>query len=194
MTRYPLGSLYKSLFAVFGGTPLRTLPLAAPIKARVNCRLVACGFVWRYRAPIPATSGADIDVPVKTAVAVSLVYHADGILTPGATRSTQGPPFENAAHASDRSDAATVNASGTPAGEISHAFFALLPAATTNRTPSAIAPFTAASAALLRDPPRLMFAMPVPPACDRRRPNQYLRSRCPRFRSPYRSETRTALS
>ena len=43
------------------------------------------------RAAAPATCGDAMLVPEMVLVAVSLVYHADVVPTPGANRSTQEP-------------------------------------------------------------------------------------------------------
>jgi len=66
-----------------------------------------------------------IDVPLSMAVAVSLVYHADSIWTPGAKMSTQLPKFANDARLSRMFVALTVIALVTRAGEIVQASVAV---------------------------------------------------------------------
>ena len=48
----------------------------------------------RYLATVPATYGADIDVPDRTAVAVLDPMYDDCIASPGAKISTHGPKLE----------------------------------------------------------------------------------------------------
>jgi len=55
-------------------------------------------------------------VPLKVAVAESLVNQVDSTFTPGANRSLHGPKFENVASSSNRSLAATVIAADTRLG------------------------------------------------------------------------------
>ncbi len=52
---------------------------------------VADGTCCRCRAATPAVCGAAIDVPLLTAVAVSLPIAADVMLSAGANQSTQEP-------------------------------------------------------------------------------------------------------
>jgi hypothetical protein len=84
-----------------------------------------------------------MDVPLRVALAVLLVFQAETILTPGANRSRQLPKLENVARASLASVAPTVTAAATRAGEKLHAFELELPAATTNAMPASMALFTA---------------------------------------------------
>ena len=58
----------------------------------------------------PATWGDAMLVPEMVLVAVSLVYHADVMPTPGANRSTQDPKLEKEARTSVEVEAATVMA------------------------------------------------------------------------------------
>ena len=82
----------------------------------------ALGFVSRNSAATPATCGVAIDVPEIVFVAVSLVFHDDVMLLPGAKMSRQGPKFEasggvNCDRASLLAVAPTVIALATRAGE-----------------------------------------------------------------------------
>jgi hypothetical protein len=70
-----------------------------------------------------------MDVPLIVFVAVSLVFHADVMLDPGAKRSTHVPKFENDDRASVFVELPTVSAWDTRAGEALHASALLLPAA-----------------------------------------------------------------
>ena len=78
---------------------------------------VAHGEDWRISAAAPATCGDAIDVPLSTSVALLLVMPADRMSTPGAKMSLHAPKFENAASSSNWSEAATVIAFVTCAGE-----------------------------------------------------------------------------
>jgi hypothetical protein len=86
----------------------------------------------RWSAAAPATCGAAIDVPDLMLVAVSFVFEADRMRTPGAKRSTHGPQFEveEALSFVGLIDA-TVMAVGTSPGEKLQAFAEELPAETT---------------------------------------------------------------
>jgi len=57
-----------------------------------------------------------MDVPGMVFESVSLPFHAEVILTPGANKSTTDPKFEKLALTSLMSDAPTVRTSPTPAG------------------------------------------------------------------------------
>jgi hypothetical protein len=70
-----------------------------------------------------------IDVPLMVFVAVSLVFHDDVMLEPGAKMSTHVPKFENDDRASVRVVEPTVIAAPTRAGLALHALALLLPAA-----------------------------------------------------------------
>src|SRR6185369_5027964 len=60
----------------------------------------AVGFVSRNNAATPVTCGVAIEVPEIVLVAVSLVFHDDVMLLPGAKMSKQVPKFENEERAS----------------------------------------------------------------------------------------------
>src|ERR1051325_186298 len=89
---------------------------------------------------------------------VSLPFQAEVIESPGAKRSTTDPKLENQAIESLMSDAPTVSAAATWAGEVLPASVLLFPAATANVTPVLIALSTALSIEKLEGPPRLIFA------------------------------------
>ena len=89
----------------------------------------AVGFVSRNNAATPVTCGVAIDVPEMVFVAVSLVFHDDVMLLPGAKMSTQVPKFENEERASDVVVEPTVIALATRAGEVLHASWLSFPAA-----------------------------------------------------------------
>jgi hypothetical protein len=92
---------------------------------------VAEGLLWRYNAATPATCGVAMEVPLRTVVAVSLVYQSDVIESPGANMSNTDPILEKDATLSEMSVAPTVMASVTRAGEYLLASSRLLfPAAT----------------------------------------------------------------
>src|SRR4026208_2645929 len=78
---------------------------------------VAVGLVSRNNAATPVTCGVAIDVPEMVLVAVSLVFHDDVMLLPGAKMSTQVPTFENDERASLVVVEPTVIAFGKRAGE-----------------------------------------------------------------------------
>ena len=82
----------------------------------------ALGFVSRNKAATPVTCGVAIEVPEIVFVAVSLVFHDDVMLLPGAKMSTQVPKFENDERASVVVVEPTVIALGSRAGETLHAF------------------------------------------------------------------------
>ena len=82
----------------------------------------APGFVSRNNAATPVTCGVAIDVPEIVFVAVSLVFHDEVMLLPGAKMSTQVPKFENDERASVVVVEPTVIALGSRAGETLHAF------------------------------------------------------------------------
>ena len=73
----------------------------------------------------------------------SVVYHADGMLEPGAKTSTQLPKFEYDACALSLSVAPTVSADLALPGENAQAYVALFPAAAATLTPAATAFSTA---------------------------------------------------
>ena len=77
----------------------------------------------------PVTCGVAIEVPLIVFVAVSLVFHAEVMLLPGAKMSRHVPKFENEARASELVVAPTVLAAATRAGEVVHASVFELPAA-----------------------------------------------------------------
>ena len=118
----------------------------------------ALGFVSKNNAATPATCGVAIDVPEIVFVAVSLVFHDDVMLLPGAKMSRQGPKFENDARASVIVVAPTVMAFGTRAGDVVQAFTLLFPAAIAYVTPSLMELVTAVSKAVEAPPPKLMLA------------------------------------
>ena len=89
----------------------------------------ALGFPSKKRAATPATCGVAIEVPEIVFVAVSLVFHDEVMLEPGAKISTHVPKFENDERASVVVVDPTVIALGSRAGEKLHAFALLLPAA-----------------------------------------------------------------
>ena len=77
----------------------------------------ALGFVSRNNAATPVTCGVAIDVPEIVFVAVSLVFHDDVMLLPGAKMSRQVPKFENDERASVVVVEPTVIALAVRAGE-----------------------------------------------------------------------------
>ena len=81
----------------------------------------AVGFVSRNNAATPVTCGVAIDVPEIVLVAVSLVFHDEVMLLPGAKMSTHVPKFENEERASVVVVEPTVIALGARAGETLHA-------------------------------------------------------------------------
>jgi hypothetical protein len=81
----------------------------------------AVGFVSRNSAATPVTCGVAIDVPEIVLVAVSLVFHDEVMLLPGAKMSTHVPKFENEERASVIVVEPTVIALGARAGETLHA-------------------------------------------------------------------------
>ena len=82
----------------------------------------ALGFVSRNSAATPTTCGVAIDVPEIVFIAVSLVFHDDAMLLPGAKMSRQVPKFENDERASLIVVDPTVIALATRAGDTLHAF------------------------------------------------------------------------
>src|SRR5215467_16204885 len=90
----------------------------------------AVGFVSRNSAATPVTCGVAIDVPEIVFVAVSLVFHDDVMLLPGAKISRHVPKFENDARASVVVVAPTVMALAARAGDELQALALLFPAAT----------------------------------------------------------------
>lgn len=117
------------------GEPEPGLP-TTPVVALLTRKFVTwlglqLGFADRTSAAAPATCGEAIDVPLAVRVAVLLVYHAEGMFTPGAKMSRQLPKLENDARASLVPVAPTVIADGVRAGEVLQAFALELPAATT---------------------------------------------------------------
>ena len=99
-----------------------------------------------------------MDVPLRVAVAVSELNHADSIPEPGAKISRHVPKFEKEDRASVVVVEPVVIALAARAGEKLHASALLLPAATATGTPELLKLFTALSSALEAPPPRLMFA------------------------------------
>src|SRR5215510_6611605 len=89
----------------------------------------AVGFVSRNNAATPVTCGVAIDVPEIVLVAVSLVFHEDVMLLPGAKMSRQVPKFENDERASVEVVEPTVIALATRAGELLHTSRLSFPAA-----------------------------------------------------------------
>ncbi len=77
----------------------------------------AAGFTRRYSAATPATCGEAMDVPLKVALAESLVFQAEVMLLPGANKSKHGPQFEKTERSSHEVVEPTVRASVTLAGE-----------------------------------------------------------------------------
>jgi hypothetical protein len=71
-----------------------------------------------------------IEVPLSTLVAVSVVYHDEVMLTPGANQSTHAPRLDQLGRESLASVAPIVMAAGTRAGVYLQASFELFPAAT----------------------------------------------------------------
>src|SRR6185503_4778777 len=144
------------------GEPVPGLP-TTPVVALPTIAAATVAALWlpnceRYRAATPATCGVAIDVPLIVLVAVSLVFHVEVMLEPGAKTSTQVPKFENDERASVVVVDPTVSAVATRAGEELQAFALLLPAAIAYVTPEAIELATAVSRAVETPPPRLMFA------------------------------------
>jgi len=78
----------------------------------------AVGFVSRNNAATPVTCGVAIDVPEIVLVAVSLVFHDEVMLLPGANMSRQVPKFENEERASLVVVEPTVIALATRAGDV----------------------------------------------------------------------------
>ena len=70
-----------------------------------------------------------MEVPLRTAVAVLLVFQSDVMETPGAKISMHEPKLENVARTSLMSEAAAVSAWAVRAGETVHALRFALPAA-----------------------------------------------------------------
>jgi len=64
------------------------------LRASETAAELAVGCDSRYNAATPATVGAAIEVPLRVAVAVSLLYQVEGMAVPGAKISTQAPLFE----------------------------------------------------------------------------------------------------
>src|SRR5204862_1472503 len=88
-------------------------------------------------AVAPATCGLAMEVPLMYTADESLLPYDDGMFTPGANRSTQGPTLDHEARASCTSVAPTVIASAVSAGDLVHALTGFpyespLPAATVN--------------------------------------------------------------
>ncbi len=77
------------LFTVFDDVTMFWVLLLNSV-SRTDCG-VAVGNCCRCRAAAPAVCGAAIDVPLLTAVAVSLLMAADVMLAPGENQSTQEP-------------------------------------------------------------------------------------------------------
>src|SRR5258705_329233 len=89
----------------------------------------APGFVSKNSAATPATCGVAMEVPEIVLVAVSLVFHEDVMLEPGAKISTHVPKFENDERASVVVVEPTVIALATRAGDELQASALLFPAA-----------------------------------------------------------------
>merc|ERR1719416_151126 len=104
------------------------MPLAAPVNNSSNTLAGALsGSASRIRAAPPDTGGQAMEVPLKVAEAVSLLWPAEVTPLPGAHMSVEP----------------TVMAAGTKAGEKRHASLLELPPATTTTTPEFTAAFTA---------------------------------------------------
>src|SRR5262249_41707442 len=73
-------------------------------------------FALSTSAAAPVTCGVAIEVPLIVFVAVSLVFHAEVMFTPGAKMSRQGPKFENEARLLLLSVGPTVVGVASPAG------------------------------------------------------------------------------
>ena len=74
------------------GPGLTTTPgVAAATTAAFTWAAVSVGSIASLSAATPATCGDAIEVPLSTAVAVSLVFQALVMPTPGAKRSRQVP-------------------------------------------------------------------------------------------------------
>src|SRR4051794_24499772 len=110
-----------------GLTTLDAVALAFSVAATVAG--VACGVAPSTSAAAPATCGVAIEVPLMVLVAVSAVFHAEVMSTPGAKMSVQVPKFEKEARASVLVVALTVIASGTRAGVKLQASLLALPEA-----------------------------------------------------------------
>jgi hypothetical protein len=82
----------------------------------------AVGLTSRNNAATPVTCGVAIDVPEIVFVAVSLVFHDEVMLLPGAKMSTHVPKFENEERASVVVVEPTVIALAVRAGETLQAF------------------------------------------------------------------------
>ena len=122
------------------------------------CAGVAVGSDCNSNAAAPATCGEAIEVPESKRHALDEAIVADLMLTPGANKSTHDPWLVNFARSSLPPIAPTVIAVGSDAGEYLHAKPLLLPAATANTMPSAVALATAEFNAVEYEPPRLMLA------------------------------------
>lgn len=118
----------------------------------------APGLNCLYSAATPATCGEAIDVPLKVAVAVLEVNHAERMPEPGAKRSRQVPKFENDDRASVVVVEPTVIAFAARAGDELQALALLFPAATAIGTPEFARLLTAVSSADEIPPPKLMLA------------------------------------
>jgi len=97
--------------------PLTLLAVALERIVDATCAGVADGAACSTFAAAPAVWGDAIEVPLIVFVAVSLVFQAAVMSTPGAITSTHEPTLENDASRSVRSLAATVMADGARAGE-----------------------------------------------------------------------------
>ncbi len=121
-----------------------TPSMAPAVSAAPTSAGVASGLACKNSAAAPATCGLAIDVPARTAVAVSLAFDADRMSSPGANTSTQVPKLEKKERSSVSGPlAATVIASAVRPGEPKHASVLSLPAASAKVTPAAIALRTA---------------------------------------------------
>src|SRR4030095_3009972 len=108
--RRRLGEPVPALVTLFGVEPLTIA--AATVAGE------AVGFVSRNNAAMPVACGVASDVPEIVLFAVSLVFHDEVMLLPGAKRSRQVPKFENDERASVVVVDPTVIALATRAGDV----------------------------------------------------------------------------
>ena len=106
-----------------------TLAVAVLVNAVPTAAALAPGLFCKYNAATPTTCGVAMLVPLIVLVAVSLVFHDDVMLEPGAKISTQVPKLEKLERASVLVVEPTVVALATRAGDVVQAFALLLPAA-----------------------------------------------------------------
>ncbi len=88
------------------------------VKGRAHLRGSRARVRLQVQGGDPVVCGAAMDVPVSLAVAVSLVFHAEVMPTPGANQSTQSPKFAQNGFLSFLFVALIVIASVTRAGEV----------------------------------------------------------------------------